>query len=360
MEMSRPLVSIIMGVYNGEPYLSEALESILAQTYDHWECIIIDDCSEDRTHEILEYYSKKEPRFKIYRNEKNERLPFCLNKGIGLAGGTYIVRMDADDISRLDRLELQVRFMECHPELALSCCRWFALEGESVYPVAALRRNQQKMVKGLFLFFNPINHSGVIAKRTVMSQFLYDPHYSCTEDLELWTRLIMAGEKIAFQNEYLLLYRIHEGQTTVKLSEKQLEQYGKLICRFYEKLLFPLRSEQRILLKEQVYIRNTFSPEKFGTFLKEIRCANRQHRYFLDRSVRYAACEFLMTRRKLADNKGRWLCELLKVGPCFLTGELVRRRIKKFREGKVCLKALEQFCAERKKKYGKKRFYWNV
>ena len=108
--MSKPLVSVLMAVYNGEKYLLEAIESILNQTYTNFEFLIINDGSTDSTEEIILSYSDQ--RIRYIKNEQNLKLIASLNKGLDLAKGKYIARMDADDISLPDRLEKQVNFLE--------------------------------------------------------------------------------------------------------------------------------------------------------------------------------------------------------------------------------------------------------
>ena len=96
--MNTPEISIIMSVYNGETYLEEAIESVRNQTFLNWELIVINDCSQDSTGEILAALAAKDARIKVHPNEVNLKLPSSLNKGIGLSSGKYIARMDADDI----------------------------------------------------------------------------------------------------------------------------------------------------------------------------------------------------------------------------------------------------------------------
>ena len=104
--MDMPRVSVIMSVYNGERYLWEAVESILGQTFTDFEFIIIDDGSTDQTAKILRAIGDE--RVRIFFNEKNIGLAGSLNRGLGLARGEYVARMDADDISLPARLEKQV------------------------------------------------------------------------------------------------------------------------------------------------------------------------------------------------------------------------------------------------------------
>ncbi len=113
-------ISILMGIYNCEDTLREAIDSIIAQTYVNWHFIICDDGSKDRSLEIAQEYAKKDPkRFLVIRNERNLGLNATLNKCLALADGEYIARMDGDDISVPERFEKEVTLLNNHPEYAL-------------------------------------------------------------------------------------------------------------------------------------------------------------------------------------------------------------------------------------------------
>lgn len=105
-----------MGVYNCGSILASSVESILAQTYSNWEFIICDDGSNDNTFKVLQQYQDKDPRFIILRNESNRGLAYSLNKCLKKASGEYIARQDADDLSKPQRFEKQVYFLESNPE----------------------------------------------------------------------------------------------------------------------------------------------------------------------------------------------------------------------------------------------------
>jgi glycosyltransferase involved in cell wall biosynthesis len=108
---SAPLVSVVMSVFNGQAFLSEAVESILQQTLRDFEFVVIDDGSTDGTGDILSTFVERDKRMRVFRQE-NQGRPKSLNDGIALASGKYIARMDADDIALPDRLGKQVDFME--------------------------------------------------------------------------------------------------------------------------------------------------------------------------------------------------------------------------------------------------------
>ena len=112
-----PKVTVLMSVYNGEKHLREAIDSILNQTFGDFEFLIINDGSTDRTADILQSY--QDSRIKIIHNEKNIGLTKSLNKGLKLAKGEYLARMDADDISYPNRLEVQYEYMEKNPNVGI-------------------------------------------------------------------------------------------------------------------------------------------------------------------------------------------------------------------------------------------------
>lgn len=112
-----PLIYVVMSCYNREKYVVEAIESILNQTYTNFEFIIIDDCSTDNTFEIVKEYAKKDNRILALKNDKNYCYVHSLNKGIEIAKGKYIARMDDDDISLPERFEKQVEFLEKNEDI---------------------------------------------------------------------------------------------------------------------------------------------------------------------------------------------------------------------------------------------------
>ena len=122
MDISKK-ISIIMGIYNCEKTLDEAIESIIMQTYPNWHFIICDDGSSDRSYEIAAKYQAKDPnRFLIIRNDRNLGLNATLNKCLALADGDYVARMDGDDLCAPTRFEKEVAILNSHPEFALVSC----------------------------------------------------------------------------------------------------------------------------------------------------------------------------------------------------------------------------------------------
>ena len=99
-----PKVSVIIPTYNVERYIQECIKSIQEQTYDNIEIVVVDDCSTDKTYEILKNIEEKDRRLKVFKNDKNMKICYTLNRALKNSTGEYIVRMDGDDISSSDRI----------------------------------------------------------------------------------------------------------------------------------------------------------------------------------------------------------------------------------------------------------------
>ena len=220
------VVSVIMPVYNGAKYLQEAVESILIQTLPEFELIIIDDNSTDKSRIILEIASQQDARVHLYYNEKNLGLPGTLNRGLELARGEYIARMDQDDISLPGRLEKQVCYLQAHPEVGI-CGTWAEIINERAgeiwrYPSAHYE------IYAKMLFANTLVHPSVMMRTSVLHRFAlrYDENAIHFEDYDLWSRALPL---IQFANipEALLLYRLHGANTGNLHGNKQRD--GRLI-----------------------------------------------------------------------------------------------------------------------------------
>ena len=112
VEQTQPLVSVIMPAYNAEEYISEAVQSVMAQTYTNWELLILDDCSTDGTADKARCFSDLDPRITLYSNPKNIGVALTRNKGMALAKGSWVALLDSDDIWHKDKLEKQLAAAE--------------------------------------------------------------------------------------------------------------------------------------------------------------------------------------------------------------------------------------------------------
>ena len=217
-----PTISVIMSVFNEETrekYLREAINSILNQTFTDFEFLIINDGSTDRTAEILQSYD--EPRIKIINNEKNMGLTKSLNNGLGMARGEYIARMDADDISMPERLNVQYNYME--DDINLAICA-------SSYEQINEKGNTMKIIKGylgcehlyyFLTFANLVAHPSIMFKKSVALQVNgYDDKLIRAQDYDLWYRISRVGKVIQI-DEVLFKLRLHQESLSSKYRNTQ-------------------------------------------------------------------------------------------------------------------------------------------
>ena len=214
-----PQISVILPVYNGEKYLAEAIDSILAQTFPDFEFILINDCSSDRTAEILSSYA--DYRIRIVNHSSNQKLSKSLNKGIELAQGKFIARMDADDISLPDRFEKQVAFLKTHPEIGVVGCKVKIIDEQGYITGELAREIQPELIKWELFFGCPFAHPSVMMRADlVKSTGGYSNDLSVAVDYEYWTRLIKVT-RFANLSEVLLLYRTHPESVSKKYRPEQ-------------------------------------------------------------------------------------------------------------------------------------------
>lgn len=202
-----PAISIIMSVYNGEQTLPEALDSILEQSNPDWELIVCDDCSTDRSKEILLQYAAADPRIKVIANQKNSGLAASLNHCLEYVSGHYIARMDCDDISVRERLEKQAAFLEQHPEYDLVGTFMQAFDEQGLHNVIAskLQPTKYDLPKGA-----PFSHATIMIRTEAMRNlqgYRISNHTIRTEDVDLWYRFFAAGFKGTNLPEPLYLVR---------------------------------------------------------------------------------------------------------------------------------------------------------
>lgn len=222
-------ISVLMPVFNAEATLREAIDSILSQTFNDFEFIIIDDCSTDKSLEIIQSY--KDPRIRVVRHEKNLKLIRTLNEGISLAQGRFIARMDADDVSLPQRFEQQISFLKRHPEC--SACGGQAIKiNEAGKPQGPLR----KPVRNLEVWSwipTPLIHPTVMIRSNVAKANLYDETAIHCEDYEYWLRLQKQGLKVANVSKPLLKYRMHGLSVTGANRQIQLDKSYEVFCRYF-------------------------------------------------------------------------------------------------------------------------------
>ena len=208
---AEPTVTVLMPLYNGERYVREAVESILQQTWQDFELLIIDDGSSDKGPDIVS--SMKDERIVLLRNPRNIGVAATLNRGLAIARGRYIARMDADDISLPDRLKKQVQFMDAHPAVGISG-GWVRLFSGGQLPYTCQVPSASEDVAAYMLFENSLWHVTAIMRKNDLNSapLLYDPFFSRSEDYDLWTR---AGKHFSLANIDQVLVRVRRHKESV-------------------------------------------------------------------------------------------------------------------------------------------------
>lgn len=224
-----PLISVILPVFNAEEYLSEAIQSILDQTFPYFELILINDGSTDDSLDILTHFCQRDSRL-ILISRQNKGLVTTLNEGIDLARGMWIARMDADDVSLPDRFARQLKWLE--DTGADICGTWVRLHGLSNQRI--LKHAQaDSAIKMEMLFGTPFAHPSVMVKTECMRRLKYDNKWEKCEDYDLWERGARAGWRMCNVPEILLLYRQHDFQTSQKFAIHQLELTQSIRRRYW-------------------------------------------------------------------------------------------------------------------------------
>lgn len=208
-----------MSVYDGERFLREAIESILNQTYRDFEFLIINDGSTDSSREIILSY--KDPRIRLIDNEQNIGLTRSLNKGIKLANGKYIARMDADDFSMPERLEKEIAFLETRPDYAVVGTFLKVMNEKSQVIYTIEKPIEDAQIREFLQKDNCIGHGSTLIRNICLFDVgLYDESIEKSQDYDLWLR-ISEKYKIANIPECLYLWRSHEKNLSVTHSNEQ-------------------------------------------------------------------------------------------------------------------------------------------
>ncbi len=253
-------VTVLMSVYNGEKFLHEAIESILNQTLKDFEFLIINDGSTDSSRDIILSYA--DPRIQLIDNEQNIGLTRTLNKGLKLAKGKYIARMDADDISLPHRLEKQIRYIVDKPEVGVVGSRYEEIdENGSSRARLSLYYSFEEIYYNL-IFNNCIPHPTVLFDRKlVLNQGGYNENYPQSQDYELWCRISRAT-RCEIIDEVLVKHRILKSAISNKFKNQQDYYAQKRFINNIENLLSrKILPENYSCFHEYIYLKEVYGRE---------------------------------------------------------------------------------------------------
>lgn len=249
-----PKLSVVLPVHNGEQYLHEAIESVLSQSFKDYELIVIDDASTDNTQGILENYLNKDPRVILIKLEKQASLADVLNEGLKVAKGSYIVRMDADDVMYPTRLQEQYHFMRENPAVVVCGGQIDLIDengesfGERRYPT-----DTYSLKKNLFIF-SPFAHSAVIIRKSVLDEVGgYERGLKKVEDIMLWFVLASKGDFSNLSTK-VLKYRVRrDSESLGNVYDHFIRTYG-IRKRVIKEGIHKIDLRQKMILTLQYFI----------------------------------------------------------------------------------------------------------
>jgi glycosyltransferase involved in cell wall biosynthesis len=236
-----PSVSVLMPVYNAEPYLAEAVESILGQTFADFEFLIVNDGSTDRSRTILERYAARDGRIRL-SSRPNTGHTVALNELLDLASGELLARMDADDVALPQRLARQVDYLREHRDVVCvgTAVHFIDEAGRFLrngHPAMDHEAIQRRALAGDC----PLNHPSIMMRRAaVLAVGGYRPEFQPAEDLDLWLRLGEVG-RLTNLPEVLMKYRQHERSFSEKHQRLQLERSAAAVLAACQRRGIPQR-----------------------------------------------------------------------------------------------------------------------
>ena len=308
--MLSPLISIIMPLYNSAEYLKEAIDSILNQTFQEWELIVINELgSEDGSREMVSNYAKIDKRIILLQNDSKLGISASMNRGLALAQGKYIARMDADDISLPNRLEKQFRYMEEHPSIVMCGVR---VEIFGTNPFEWELETESEQLATNILFYSPCVHPTIMIRKAFLQEnnIKYNEEYRASEDYDLFSQICRCG-RIANLDEVLFRYRIMENNATFKNNDIGMVIYCEVMKRQFKELGLDFSSEELHLLSPHYSVKGMKGLEvlkaidQLSLLLQKIFVANEKsgvyNRNFLWKT--------LHKRFKEAYDSTEWFCQ---------------------------------------------------
>lgn len=310
-----PKISVVMSVFNGEKYLQESIDSILNQSYNDFEFIIVNDGSTDRTEEILNEYAKRDARIRIITNPRNMGVGYSRNIGNAAARGEYIAIMDADDRSYPERFAKQVQFLDENPDIAILGTTYVKARSDN-YTKLMKKVNLPGLVRWNLFFSCALNNPSVMMRRTLVSEegFKYAEGIE-GEDFDFFSK-VSRKHKITNLEETLHFYRWHDGNLTV-VKAPTFVTYNNITIReqikFYtgveiqEDLLDGFKYPQKIVnLSEArriigIVLLLLESTEKWGLNYKESAAIMHDFLYFLR-----TAGDAVNKRPLMLIDRGKW------------------------------------------------------
>lgn|GEM_PF-851301 len=281
-----PLVSVIIPLYNAEKYIYQALQSILEQSYQNLEILIIDDGSTDKSREIVEQFDSK--KIIYLQNKVNLGVSATRNRGFELANGEYIALMDADDISMVTRIEKQVRFLEENPHIGLVSSHYESFRKSFFGTKKRIRKLpiDSDEIEASILFSNVICGGATMIRSKILKEhhLQFDTSLQMAEDFDLWRRLSEVTQ-VTNLDDVLLKYRKHKNNS-IKNRMILDRDFTKVILKSFQKFNIDMQD----LLNEDYRLKDSESFVRLHQYLEAILEENvetkKHHQHYLEAAVK--------------------------------------------------------------------------
>ena len=279
--MTKDLVSVIMSNYNtDETYLRKSIDSILSQTYENFEFIIVDDCSTNNSVEIIESYN--DCRIKLIKNEQNIGITKSLNIAIKNANGEFIARMDADDISLAQRFEKQVEFLTRNPEY-IACGTAIEIIGSHEEGKIIYRKIPDIETFRIYLLFG--NYPNIAHPTAMFNHFLlkkfeieYDEKYILAQDYKMWVNCSKVAPCYNI-DDVLLQYRVHDKAVSVEKQQLQKDIASQIILEQLQMLNISCNGEILEIHRNFLFERKEYNL-KFKKWIKKLISQNKKKKLY--------------------------------------------------------------------------------
>ena len=289
-------ISIVMSTYNETiSELKESIDSMLNQTFEEFEFIIVLDNPKNEEHKkVISEYTKKDKRIIFIINEKNIGLAASLNKGIDIAKGKYIARMDADDISMKDRLQKQYDFLESHRDIDIISTNKIDIneKGEVINIPSCLPTNDEE-IKMILKITSIITHSAAMFRKQRIVEIGKYRLFPASQDYDLWLRASYYKLNFAIMDEQLIKYRIRQNNisNTNPLKQYLLKEYIQKLYR--QRLKKGTDNFSVENLQKYLEIKNAFNDKQIEKYKKGIQYINDFKKYFKEKKIIKAGICFI-------------------------------------------------------------------
>lgn len=262
-----PKVSIVLPIYNGQKYIRKSIESIIGQTFEDWELIVVNDCSTDNTEEIVKNYIKKDSRIKLVSNSVNQKLPNSLNIGFQYAKGNYLTWTSDDNIYLPNAIDKMVRYLDKNNNAYMVCAGMEYID-ENDTPIG----KHVKYDNTNMLLNNVLGACFMYRKKVMEIIGGYDASQFLVEDYDYWLRILFRFGSIHYIDECLYLYRKHNESLSITKKKEVHEMLLKLRMRNIDVLLRYLENNKSLLCSIYYDFRNNnyLSSEMKNKFIQMV------------------------------------------------------------------------------------------